>query len=105
MKALGLVIATGPALADLAHACGLAAAARARGVAVRLFAMHDGVAALAADPAAIAALIDAGCDVIACATSADRAGIAIAALGGAAAGSQDDHAALCAWADRVVAFT
>ena len=103
MKTLGLVLATA-APGDLALVCGLAGAARDRGLAVRLFAMHDGVAALAGAAGALAALVERGCDVIACATSADRAGLAIAALGGATAGSQDDHAALCAWADRVVAF-
>ena len=102
MKTLGLVLATA-APDDLHHVRGLALAARARGVAVRVFAMHDGVRALRDDAAAVAALVERGCDVIACATSADRAGVALGPLG-VAAGSQDDHAALCAWADRVVAF-
>ena len=53
--------------------------------------------------AAVAALVDDGHEVIGCATSADAAGIELAALG-VVVGSQDDHAALCAWADRVVAF-
>lgn len=104
MTGLGLVVATADARGDLIHVHGLARAARARGIAVRVFAMHDGVAALQARPDLVAALLDGGCDVIACATSADRAAIALAPLG-VTAGSQDDHAALCAWADRVVAFT
>jgi peroxiredoxin family protein len=102
VKTLGLVLATGAA-DDLAHVGGLALAARDRGVAVRIFAMHAGVGALHADPTAVAALIERGCEIIGCATSADRAALELASLG-VAAGSQDDHAALCAWADRVVAF-
>lgn|GEM_PF-2409063 len=101
MKALGLVLATRD---DLRHLLGLALAARTRGVAVRVFAMHEGVAALRAEPAAIAALLEAGCELVGCATSADRAAVDLAGLG-VVAGSQDDHAALCAWAERVVAFT
>ncbi|MBK9031800.1 MAG: DsrE family protein [Myxococcales bacterium] len=100
MTRLGLVLASAD---DLALVAGLARAAVARRLAVRVFAMHAGVAALAAAPAVVAALLDDGCDLCACATSADRAGVALASLG-VVAGSQDDHAALCAWADRVVAF-
>lgn len=100
MTRLGLVLATA---ADLPHVAALARAARRRGVAVRLFAMHVGVEALARDRAEVAALLDDGCEVVACATSADRDGVDLAALA-VLAGSQDDHAALCAWADRVVAF-
>ena len=51
----------------------------------------------------LACLARDGHEVIGCATSADAAGIELAALG-VVVGSQDDHAALCAWADRVVAF-
>lgn len=100
MTRLGLVLATAT---DLPLVRGLAHAAARRGLAVRVFAMHAGVRALAGDPAAVAALLDDGHEVIACATSADAAGVALAELG-VVAGSQDDHAALCAWADRVVAF-
>jgi hypothetical protein len=97
---LGLVLATA---ADLPPVVGLARAAARRRIAVRLFAMHAGVVALDADRAAVAALLEAGAEVIGCATSADRAGVDLAGLG-VVAGSQDDHAALCAWAERVVAF-
>lgn len=100
MRRLGLVLATAE---DLPLVCALARAALARRVAVRVFAMHHGVRALAGAPAAVAALVDDGHEVIGCATSADAAGIELAALG-VVVGSQDDHAALCAWADRVVAF-
>lgn len=100
MTRLGLVLA---AAGDLGHVAGLAHAARRAGVAVRVFAMHDGVRALAAAPAAVAALLDDGVEVAACATSADRDGVALAPLG-LAPGSQDDHAALVAGADRLVAF-
>ena len=100
MTRLGLVLATAT---DLPYVAGLAHAARAQALAVRVFAMHAGVLALAAAPSVVAALLDDGCELCGCATSADRAGVALAALG-VVAGSQDDHAALCAWADRVVAF-
>lgn len=100
MTRLGVVLAT---VDDLPLAAGLARAAVARRLAVRVFAMHAGVRALAADRAAVTGLADDGVELIACATSADAAGVDLAALG-VAAGSQDDHAALCAWADRVVAF-
>ena len=57
----------------------------------------------AASPRATA-LVDDGCDVVACATNLDRARLASAAPG-VVAGSQDDHAAQVRRADRVVAFT
>jgi len=104
VSGLALILATPPEVGDLARAAGLAAAARRRGLAVGLFAMDHGVRSLAAAPAVVAAMLDDGCDVIACATSADALGIDAAALG-AQVGSQDDHAALCHRADRVVAFT
>lgn len=100
MTRLGLVLATTD---DLPHVAALARAARRRGVAVRLFAMHVGVAALARSVDTVTALVDDGCEVVACATSADRDGVDLGTLP-IVAGSQDDHAALCAWADRVVAF-
>ena len=100
---LGLVLATAAA-DDRAAVVGLAHAARRRGLAVTVFAMHDGVAALAAVPAVIAALTDDGCELIGCATSADARGIALADLG-LIVGSQDDHAALAHRAHRLVAFT
>ncbi|MEZ4402091.1 MAG: hypothetical protein R3B06_18840 [Kofleriaceae bacterium] len=103
MKRLGLVLATADE-DDRRHLVGLAAAAAGAGIATRVFAMHHGVASVCADPAVRARLAELGCDLVACATSADRAGVDLAAAV-VEAGSQDDHAALCAWADRVVAFT
>ena len=102
-RELGLVLATGAA-ADLHAVVGLARAARRRGLPVTLFAMHDGVAALAAVPAIVAALADDGCELIGCATSADAAAIELRGLG-LIIGSQDDHAALAHRAHRLVAFT
>jgi hypothetical protein len=92
---------------DLARAVGLAHAARRRGIEVGVFAMHDGVRALATAPAHVAALVDDGCDVVVCATSGDRDAVALPELEriGAVVGSQDDHAALVHRAERVVAFT
>ena len=89
---------------DWADARGLALAARAAGVEVNVFAMDEGVAALARDPAGRAALVDADCDVIACAQSAHDRRLDEAAVG-VLLGSQDDHAAMVHRADRVVAFT
>ena len=100
---LGLVLATADP-GDLATLAGLARAGRRRGLVVTVFAMHDGVAALAAAPSLIAALTDDGCELIGCATSADARGLALPALG-LTVGSQDDHAALAHRAHRLVAFT
>ena len=100
---LGLVLATADP-GDVAALAGLAHAARRRGLTVTVFAMHDGVAALAAAPAVISALTDDGCELIGCATSADARGLELAALG-LTVGSQDDHAALAHRAHRLVAFT
>jgi hypothetical protein len=101
---IAIVLATA---ADVGRAVGLAQAARRRRLTVGLFAMHDGVKALSQAPAAVAALVDDGCDVIVCATSGDRAAVDLPALErlGATVGSQDDHAALVHRAARVVAFT
>lgn len=100
---LALVLGTAD---DLPRAAALAHAARAAGVEVAVFAMHDGVDALAAAPAAVAALLEADCEVVACGTSADARGVTEEALEpGVVLGSQDDHAAIVHRADRVVAFT
>lgn len=98
MNRLGLVLGTAD---DLGYVVGLARAASARGIEVRLFAMHDGAAALTAP--AVATLVEVGCEIVACATTLARRGLEAPAA--VVRGSQDDHAALCAWADRVVAFT
>jgi hypothetical protein len=98
---LSFVLAT---VSDLPYVVELAMAARRRKLPVAIFAMHRGVVALAANPVAVATLLDADCDVIGCATSADKHGIDLGALG-VTAGSQDDHAALTDHRHRVVAFT
>jgi sulfur relay (sulfurtransferase) complex TusBCD TusD component (DsrE family) len=99
---LGIVLARRD---DLALVVGLAAAARAAGHPVALFAMAEGVVALAdpAHAAAIATLRDADCELVACATSVDQRGLVVPAA--VQLGSQDDHAALVARAARLVALT
>lgn len=101
---LAFVLATGPETGDLAYVVELAMAARRRKLPVAIFVMHRGVLALAADPTAVATLFDADCDLIGCATSADRHHVDLAALG-VVAGSQDDHAAITDHRHRVLAFT
>ncbi|MCB9563920.1 MAG: DsrE family protein [Kofleriaceae bacterium] len=103
-RQLAIVLATGPARGDLRRAADLARAARAVGVEVAMFAMHDGVDALAAAPGTVAALLDDDCEIIACASSATARGLGEADLG-VLLGSQDDHAALVHRAGRVVSFT
>lgn len=98
MVRLGIVLAT---RVDLAHAHAIALAAKRARVDVALFAMDAGVGALATDPCAVADLLEADCELTACSSSA--AGIALP--DGVVRGSQDDHAALLATCDRVVALT
>ncbi len=103
---LAIVLGTDAAAGDLPRAAALARAARAAGVEVALFAMDHGVAALAAAPATVATLLEADCELIACASSADARGLTTAQLpAGVVLGSQDDHAAIVHRADRLVAFT
>ncbi len=94
---------------DLALARALTDAALRAGDPVRWFAMAEGVEALAelaarppwADETAGA--LDGEVEVTACATSVDQRGLSLS--GWITLGSQDDHAALLAWADRTVALT
>ena len=95
---LGIVLAT---RGDLGCAAALALAARRARHEVVMFAMDAGCQALADTPDLVAALLDADCELTACSNSA--AGIALP--DGVVRGSQDDHAALVATADRVVALT
>ena len=95
---LGIVLAT---RCDLGHAAALALAARRTGHEVAMFAMDTGCQALAEAPDVVAALLDADCELTACSNSA--AGIALP--DGVVRGSQDDHAAVVATSDRVVALT
>ena len=95
---LGIVLATAT---DLDHAAALALAARAARHEVALFVMDAGVHALAAAPAQVGALVDADCELTVCSNSADG----IALPDGVQRGSQDDHAAVLATADRVIALT
>jgi hypothetical protein len=95
---LGIVLAT---RSDLGHAVALALAARRTDHEVALFAMDAGCQALADAPDQVAALLDADCELTACSNSA--AGIALP--DGVVRGSQDDHAAVVATSDRVIALT
>jgi hypothetical protein len=95
---LGIVLAT---RADLGHAHALALAARRAGHEVTMFAMDAGCAALAADPEVAAALLEADCEITACANSS----VGLAMPAGVVVGSQDDHAKVVATSDRLVALT
>jgi hypothetical protein len=94
---LGIVLATD----DAGRAAAIALAARRAHHEVALFAMDAGCQALAAAPALVAALLEADCEVTACSNSA--AGIPLP--DGVVRGSQDDHAAVVATSDRVIALT
>jgi len=102
MPLLALVVST---RTDVVVAADLAAAARARHVDVEMFFMDRAVAELAAAPNVRAQLVDLGCELIACASSAEQLGVDSASLANVLLGSQDDHAAAVHKADRVVAFT
>jgi len=95
---LGIVLGT---RADLGHAHALALAARRARHEVALFAMDAGCAALAAEPAIARALLDADCDLTVCSNSAAH----LELPDGVLRGSQDDHAAVLATADRLIALT
>lgn len=113
---LGIVLAR---RADLALARALTAAALRAGDEVRWFAMDEGVEALADEVGEVDEVGDAGdlvepsppaapplpeaVEVFACATSVDQRALAMPLA--VTLGSQDDHAALLAWADRTVALT
>jgi hypothetical protein len=95
---LGIVLAT---RVDLGHAAALALAARRARHEVALFAMDTGCQALADAPGVVAALLDADCELTACSNSA----VGIELPDGVVRGSQDDHAAVVATSDRLVALT
>lgn len=94
---LGIVLATEQ---DLGLAVELALAARRARHEVALFAMDAGCHALAAHPARVAALADADCELFACSNSA----VGLTLPDDVVRGSQDDHAAIVATSDRVVAL-
>jgi len=95
---LGIVLAT---RADLATAMALALAARRARHEVAMFVMDEGCAALAQAPATATALLDADCEITACSNSA----VGLELVDGITRGSQDDHAAVLATSDRVIALT
>jgi hypothetical protein len=92
---LGIVLAR---RADLALAHALTAAALRAGDEVRWFVMDEGVEAIAT-----LATEEEPIELVACATSVDQRSLALPPH--ITLGSQDDHAALLAWADRTVALT
>jgi len=94
---LGIVLATG---GDLALAVELALAARRARHEVAMFAMDAGCHALAAHPEHVATLADADCELFVCSNSA----VDLALPDAVVRGSQDDHAAIVATSDRVVAL-
>lgn len=83
-------------------ASALTEAALAAGDEVAWFAMDEALAPVAALVAAGASGLDS-LELVVCATSLDRLGVVAPA--GARVGSQDDHAALLRWADKLVALT
>ena len=95
---LGIVLAT---RGDAERAAAIALAARRARHEVAVFAMDAGCQALADAPALVAALLDADCELTVCSNSA----VGIALPDGVVRGSQDDHAAVVATSDRVVALT
>lgn len=99
MRRLAIVVATPPERGDVERAETLARAARRAHVEVGLFFMAD-AAGFAADPRA-AALCEEGCELVVCGTNFG----ARQAAPGVVVGSQDDHARLLGWAERVVALT
>jgi hypothetical protein len=101
MRRLGLVLATDPARDDLGLLAPLATTACEQGLRVELFIMSAAVASL--DDARLAELAALGCEIRVCASSAHALGQAIPS--GITEASQDDHAALLARSDRVLAFT
>jgi len=95
---LGIVLST---RVDLATAVALAHAARRASHDVAMFVMDAGCNALAEDPAAATALLDADVEITACSNSA----VGLTLVDGVELGSQDDHAAVLASSDQVVALT
>lgn len=80
----------------------LTQAALAAGDEVAWFAMDEALGAVAALAMSASSPLDS-LELVVCATSLDRSGLA--APRGARVGSQDDHAALVRWADKLVALT
>ncbi|MBA3456169.1 MAG: DsrE family protein [Deltaproteobacteria bacterium] len=95
---LGIVLAT---RGDLAAAHAIALAARRARHEVALFVMDAGCHALAAEPAIAASLLDADCEITMCSNSA----VGLELPDAITRGSQDDHAAVLATSDRVIALT
>ena len=87
--------------ADLGTVRAIALAARRAGHEVALFVMDAGCRALVDDPAVARQLLDDDVEITACSNSA----VGVALVDGIVRGSQDDHAAIVAVSDRVVAFT
>jgi sulfur relay (sulfurtransferase) complex TusBCD TusD component (DsrE family) len=104
MARLALIVSTPADSGDLDRAGELALAAAGAGIDVDLFFMSDAVAGLPGRQGLLAHLRDAGCELVACASSATDRGLDQDVLQ-MLLGSQDDHAAIVHRADRVVAFS
>lgn len=103
-RRLALIVSTSAASGDLDRAAELALAATEAGIDVELFVMSEAVAGLPARRALVTRLRLAGCELVACASSATDRGLGEDDVQ-MMLGSQDDHAAIVHRADRVVAFT
>jgi sulfur relay (sulfurtransferase) complex TusBCD TusD component (DsrE family) len=101
-RRLAIILSTAPERGDFERVERLARAARARGIEVAIFLMHQAIT-WAGHERASALVNDDGCDLHFCGTNAARVGVV--AGPGVIEGSQDDHAAIVHRADRVVAFT
>lgn len=95
---LGIVLATTD---DLLHAHSIALAARRARHEVVMFLMDAGCSAIALHPELAASLIAADIEITACSNSS----VGLTFVDGIVRGSQDDHAALIATSQRVVALT
>lgn len=98
---LGIIVGT---QRDFARAARLAHAARARDIDVAMFAMDDGVAALAEARDLVKALLADEVQVVACGESAHLRQLKEDDVG-CVIGSQTDHAQIAHKADRLLAFT
>jgi hypothetical protein len=97
---LGIVLARAD---DLDLALALTTAAGRAGDQVSWFVMAEAVCSLAMIRADLVRQALDDVEIIACATSIDQRACALPTW--VSVGSQDDHAGLLAWADRIVALT
>ena len=101
-KRLAIIVST--AAKDFPLAFELAHKGCLLGHEVGIFFMSNAVQHLPIHRSELHELVEAGCELMACGSSASQAGISEKHLG-ITLGSQDDHAALVHKSDRVLAFT